>query len=90
MINYVQCVTNCGVNMCKIYRQFSKKWSVFIWSAEEKSIGYNFRDIYLSIPFWFWCYIFGNTKDIKNAQSWTEFLFKIYINNHQHKKFLVF
>ena len=43
MSNYEQCVTNCGVNICKIYRQVSNKWSVFIWSAEQESIEYNFK-----------------------------------------------
>ena len=41
MRNYEQCVTNCGVNICKIYWQVSNKWSVFIWSTEEKSIEFN-------------------------------------------------
>ena len=52
MSNYEQRVTNCGVNICKIYRQVSNKWFIFIWSDEEKSIEYNLKKGY-ALTFYF-------------------------------------
>ena len=51
MSNSEQCVTNCDVNICKIYRQVLKKLAFFIWSAEEESIEFKFKKICSNIPF---------------------------------------